>query len=595
MESVCFTGACPYMTRDALTAKASEKFEVKTSVTKDLTILVCADPASGSSKLEKAKKNGTKVINYDEFLKMLDGSSVSEDSQSDEEEKAVEVTEAEAEESAEPVEKNIFVYASDGTTIKGITDKSIKSLVIAEGVTKVAMRAFADCTALEEVTIPSSMVDIKKSAFKNCPSLLTIHLADNVEKLSSSWFELVPRNYEIDCKADSLSYKMIKRSTVLKAHVKELAFNAAKNEKIKEVQRTSVEAAISVVLEEFPNARYEILTNRKTGLSILFQIGKNCGSFKFGTDSTKWIGQFRKILEILQNQDKDGAEIFKELKENKIALAEMTTSIDSFAVCIRSDKDRNANLFTTGEFKGCAVSAINFTVYGISKITSKAFASKHNKVKNIIFTDGLERIDRWAFFSSDIESVVLPEGLRFIDTGAFSKCEKLTKVHLPESLRYIGDRAFENCTNLSKIAIPNATEVIAKSAFKNTNIENLGYSVRLDKGVFTIKDGFAFNDDEFLYCTIPKEDVVILDGVSKIRCEAFYVDKTVKSVFIPKSVNFIDFYAFFDCKLLTKICFGGTMAEWKSIKKSYSWNTVNDKVKAVNCTDGDITLIQEDY
>jgi len=83
MESVCFTGACPYMTRDALTARASGKFEVKTSVTKDLTILVCADPASGSSKLEKAKKDGTKVISYDEFLKMLDGSSVSEDSQSD--------------------------------------------------------------------------------------------------------------------------------------------------------------------------------------------------------------------------------------------------------------------------------------------------------------------------------------------------------------------------------------------------------------------------------------------------------------------------------------------------------------------------------
>lgn len=58
--------------------------------------------------LKKAKKNGTKVISYDEFLKMLDGSSVSEDSKSDEEEKAEEVTEAEAEESAEPVEKKYF-------------------------------------------------------------------------------------------------------------------------------------------------------------------------------------------------------------------------------------------------------------------------------------------------------------------------------------------------------------------------------------------------------------------------------------------------------------------------------------------------------
>ena len=72
MESVCFTGACPDMTRAELTEMAEEKFEVKTSVTKDLDILVCADPNSGSSKLEKAKKNGTRIISYEDFLEMLE-------------------------------------------------------------------------------------------------------------------------------------------------------------------------------------------------------------------------------------------------------------------------------------------------------------------------------------------------------------------------------------------------------------------------------------------------------------------------------------------------------------------------------------------
>ena len=72
MESVCFTGACPDMTREELTEMAEEKFEVKTSVTKDLDILVCADPNSGSSKLEKAKKNGTLIISYEEFQEILD-------------------------------------------------------------------------------------------------------------------------------------------------------------------------------------------------------------------------------------------------------------------------------------------------------------------------------------------------------------------------------------------------------------------------------------------------------------------------------------------------------------------------------------------
>lgn len=72
MESVCFTGACPKMTRDELVLKAKTKFDVRDSVTKALDILVCDDPMSESSKLEKAMKNGTRIISYWDFFEMLD-------------------------------------------------------------------------------------------------------------------------------------------------------------------------------------------------------------------------------------------------------------------------------------------------------------------------------------------------------------------------------------------------------------------------------------------------------------------------------------------------------------------------------------------
>lgn len=69
--SVCFTGACPGYSRSELTTMASGKYSVKDSVTKDLDILVCADPNSGSSKLQKAAKNGTKLMSYEDFLATL--------------------------------------------------------------------------------------------------------------------------------------------------------------------------------------------------------------------------------------------------------------------------------------------------------------------------------------------------------------------------------------------------------------------------------------------------------------------------------------------------------------------------------------------
>lgn len=69
--TVCFTGACPGYTRSELAELAAAKYTVLGAVTKDLQMLVCADPNSGSSKLRKAAQNGTKVISYDEFLSDL--------------------------------------------------------------------------------------------------------------------------------------------------------------------------------------------------------------------------------------------------------------------------------------------------------------------------------------------------------------------------------------------------------------------------------------------------------------------------------------------------------------------------------------------
>lgn len=73
LPTVCFTGACPGHSRNELAEMCKGKYNVVNSVTKDLDILACADPNSGSSKLQKAAKNGTKVISYDELLSILGG------------------------------------------------------------------------------------------------------------------------------------------------------------------------------------------------------------------------------------------------------------------------------------------------------------------------------------------------------------------------------------------------------------------------------------------------------------------------------------------------------------------------------------------
>lgn len=70
--SVCFTGSLRSMGRTEASKKAEAcGYAVKSSVGKGLTYLVTNDPYSGSSKNRKAQALGVKIINEDQFLKLV--------------------------------------------------------------------------------------------------------------------------------------------------------------------------------------------------------------------------------------------------------------------------------------------------------------------------------------------------------------------------------------------------------------------------------------------------------------------------------------------------------------------------------------------
>ena len=492
-----------------------------------------------------------------------------------------------------------IIYSDDMKSVEGVADKSIKRAVIKDGVRAVVMKAFADCTALEEVSIPNSMFDIKKSSFKNCTSLLTVRLADNVEYLSSSWFTSLPERYEIVCESDCETFKLIKRSTVLKAHVKTLSLTEAKSEKIKKVQCASIDALLSSALEEYSDSEFKILSSRKSATSALIRIGKNCGVFRFGTDSAKWMPKVPKIIEILSDQDKDGSVIYAEIKANKLTLNDMASSD---YIYINSDVNGNLNLFTSGKIKRCCKiqGDKHLAIFGATSIGDMQFYNGLN-FETLTLGDGLEDIGSDAFYNCEsLKSVTFPEGLQLVCSWAFYGCTSLTSIHLPESLRCIGDSAFRECTSLCELHIPKTLNGVDKDVFKDSNIQNLGYSIhsqhvdlsnrKVIDYDFTIKDGFALeNDSTLLYGSVKSENVTIFDGITKINTHAFYACHHIKRVFIPKSVKEIGSAAFEECSALSEIEFGGTRTQWRAIEKGQDW-CKDVPAKVVKCSDGDVEL-----
>lgn len=161
--------------------------------------------------------------------------------------------------------------------------------------------------------------------------------------------------------------------------------------------------------------------------------------------------------------------------------------------------------------------------------------------------DGMEykvtKIGDNAFsFCSDLESIVLPVGLKEIHTAAFRECKKLSNIELPNTLEHIGDYAFMDCVSLNELVIPNSVTKIEKSAFSHCmNLEN----VTLPNSITEIADGI-FNGCGFTSLIIP-------DSVKRIGEKAFFFCESLRKVQLPNSLVSIGNSAFYGCESLEEI------------------------------------------
>ncbi|MCD8120351.1 MAG: leucine-rich repeat domain-containing protein [Lachnospiraceae bacterium] len=145
------------------------------------------------------------------------------------------------------------------------------------------------------------------------------------------------------------------------------------------------------------------------------------------------------------------------------------------------------------------------------------------------------------FMYSDVEEVILPDGLLAIGNYAFFGCENLEKIVIPDSVTTIGILAFCGCENLEEIAIPDSVTTIGSSAFGG--IDYIPWYENLTDEFVIVGDGILikYNGDD--------TSVVIPDGVKNI-CGAFWDDEDLVSVTIPDSVTRITSCAFESCTSL---------------------------------------------
>ncbi|MBR3630135.1 MAG: glycoside hydrolase family 9 protein [Oscillospiraceae bacterium] len=101
-------------------------------------------------------------------------------------------------------------------------------------------------------------------------------------------------------------------------------------------------------------------------------------------------------------------------------------------------------------------------------ITGFDGSTKTVKIPDKIDGNPVTKIGKTAFYETDITSVTIPEGVTYIESGAFWHCGSLTEIKLPSTLTTIEGFAFNDCKSLEKIDIPESLTSIGKDAFTDT-------------------------------------------------------------------------------------------------------------------------------
>ena len=132
-----------------------------------------------------------------------------------------------------------------------------------------------------------------------------------------------------------------------------------------------------------------------------------------------------------------------------------------------------------------------------------------------------------------LTSVVIPNTVTTIGSGAFTGCTKLTSVTLPAGLTTIEDSLFRECTALTSITLPATVKTIGPNAFNSCKALT---SISLPASITTI------GSSTFRECT-KLTSITLPASITTIGNLAFHNCTALTTVNIPASVTTITFGA----------------------------------------------------
>lgn len=199
----------------------------------------------------------------------------------------------------------------------------------------------------------------------------------------------------------------------------------------------------------------------------------------------------------------------------------------------------------------------------IDEIPSNAFSGRW-AIDKVVLPPTLKKIGTYAFASTSLTSVNIPDNVEAIEQYAFSQVKQLQEVHLPDSLTSLGRYAFEKCRSLRTVKIPTKLKEIPRYAFDGCKSLQ---SVELHDSITSFGD-YSFRSCDLREITLPKSTtwvggsafngnanlskVTLNEGLVDIWTYAFQ-NTAIDTLNCPSTLRNIYSNAFRDCTNLRQI------------------------------------------
>lgn len=323
----------------------------------------------------------------------------------------------------------------------------VESVVFEEGslLESINNYAFDSCRRLTEINIPDGVITIGSHAFSDCDMLKRVHLPESIENLSACAFQGCEELEEINIpeSIEAISYKVFYECSSLQnitlprelRYIGDYAFGGTAVYEV-DLPETLEFLGEGVFYTCSLLSRVRIPDSITELKPFTFAYCEELSDIVI-PDTVESIGRkcFIGCHALSEINIPEKTEFFGDYCFSESGFEELTLNIDSFI------------MKCTGAFNNCP---------SLKRVELISNNGSSFEIPNEMFTQ-----------CGNLETVIIPEGVKSIREYAFYDCERLSNIELPVSLESIGESAFYRCVSLKEISIPRNVKEIDRKAFFN--------------------------------------------------------------------------------------------------------------------------------